>query len=261
MTAHSQNPQEIPAQHADPEAQVEKMFEYGYRKSNYGPDELVTDAHGNPISVTDAMMTAREAAETPTTTPHLCYYSPRIPGNTGSAIRLCAVTGTILHLVEPLGFNLRDTKLRRAGLDYHDMAHVVLHPNFEDLVESMPNSRIIAFTAHATKLYTEVEYKPTDILLFGPEPGNIPDPMDIMAGPHVAEQVRLPMRPSLRSLNLTNCASMPSTKHGASSVSTAASDHAARANPDLRLGLQNETCTANMNAGTVFEYHARVCAS
>ena len=145
------------------EAKVEKMFEYGYRKSNYGPDELVTDAHGNPISV---------------------------------------------HLVEPLGFNLRDTKLRRAGLDYHDMAHVVLHPNFENLVESMPNSRIIAFTAHATKLYTDIEYKPTDILLFGPEPGNIPDPMDIMAGPHVAEQVRLPMRPSLRSLNLTNCASI-----------------------------------------------------
>ena len=75
-------------------------------------------------------------------------------------------------------------------------------------MESMPDSRIIAFTAHATKLYTDIEYKPTDILLFGPEPGNIPDPMDIMAGPHVAEQVRLPMRPSLRSLNLTNCASI-----------------------------------------------------
>ena len=148
------------------EAKVEKMFEYGYRKSNYGPDELVTDAHGNPISVVDAMLSAEKAAATETVTPHLCYYSPRIPGNTGSAIRLCAVTGTILHLVEPLGFNLRDTKLRRAGLDYHDMAHVVLHPNFDNLVESMPNSRIIAFTAHATKLYTEVEYKPTDILLF-----------------------------------------------------------------------------------------------
>ena len=173
----------------NPETKVEKMFEYGYRKSNYGPDELVTDAHGNPISVVDAMLSAEKAA-------------------TGSAIRLCAVTGTILHLVEPLGFNLRDTKLRRAGLDYHDMAHVVLHPNFDNLVESMPNSRIIAFTAHATKLYTEVEYKPTDILLFGPEPGDIPDPMDIMEGPHVAEQVRLPMRPSLRSLNLTNCASI-----------------------------------------------------
>ena len=166
------------------EAKVEKMFEYGYRKSNYGPDELVTDAHGNPISVVDAMLSAEDAAKAETSTPHLCYYSPRIPGNTGSAIRLCAVTGTILHLVEPLGFNLRDTKLRRAGLDYHDMAHVVLHPNFENLVESMPNSRIIAFTAHATKLYTDIEYKPTDILLFGPEPGNIPDPMDIMAGPH-----------------------------------------------------------------------------
>ena len=152
------------------EAKVEKMFEYGYRKSNYGPDELVTDAHGNPISVIDAMLSAEDAAKAETSTPHLCYYSPRIPGNTGSAIRLCAVTGTILHLVEPLGFNLRDTKLR--------------------------------------KLYTDIEYKPTDILLFGPEPGNIPDPMDIMAGPHVAEQVRLPMRPSLRSLNLTNCASI-----------------------------------------------------
>ena len=163
----------------NPETKVEKMFEYGYRKSNYGPDELVTDAHGNPISVVDAMLSAEKAATTETVTPHLCYYSPRIPGNTGSAIRLCAVTGTILHLVEPLGFNLRDTKLRRAGLDYHDMAHVVLHPNFDNLVESMPNSRIIAFTAHATKLYTEVEYKPTDILLFGPEPGDIPDPMDI----------------------------------------------------------------------------------
>ena len=153
------------------EAKVEKMFEYGYRKSNYGPDELVTDAHGNPISVIDAMLSAEDAAKAETSTPHLCYYSPRIPGNTGSAIRLCAVTGTILHLVEPLGFNLRDTKLRRAGLDYHDMAHVVLHPNFENLVESMPNSRIIAFTAHATKLYTDIEYKPTDILLFGPGAG------------------------------------------------------------------------------------------
>ena len=86
--------------------------------------------HRNPISVVDAMLSAKDAAKAETSTPHLCYYSPRIPGNTGSAIRLCAVTGTILHLVEPLGFNLRDTKLRRAGLDYHDMAHAALHPNF-----------------------------------------------------------------------------------------------------------------------------------
>ncbi|MFT8357139.1 MAG: tRNA (cytidine(34)-2'-O)-methyltransferase [Bifidobacterium aquikefiri] len=205
MTAEGQT---LNTQAEQPDSSVETMYEYGYRKSNYGPDELVTDAHGNPISVVDAMMKAEDASKQVTVTPHLCFYSPRIPGNTGSAIRLCAVTGTILHLVEPLGFNLQDTKLRRAGLDYHDMAHVVLHPNFESLVKAMPNSRIIAFTANATKLYTDVQYRPTDILMFGPEPGNIPDPMDIMTGPDVAEQVRLPMRPSLRSLNLTNCASI-----------------------------------------------------
>ena len=117
------------------------------------------------------------------------------------------MTGTILHLVEPLGSIFAIPSCVVPGLTIMTWLSV-LHPNFDNLVESMPNSRIIAFTAHATKLYTEVEYKPTDILLFGPEPGDIPDPMDIMAGPHVAEQVRLPMRPSLRSLNLTNCASI-----------------------------------------------------
>lgn len=187
---------------------VSGMFEYGYRKHDYGPDELVTDAHGNPITVAQAMLTSHQATQTKTSTPHLAFFSPRIPGNTGSAIRLCAVTGTILHLIEPLGFNLRDTKLRRAGLDYHDMAHVVIHPDFEEMADSMPHSRIIAFTAHATKLYTDIEYRPDDILLFGPEPGDIPDPLDIMFGPRVAEQVRLPMRPSMRSLNLTNTASI-----------------------------------------------------
>ncbi len=192
----------------DPASRVQSMFEYGYRKSSYGPDELVTDAHGNPISVTEAMLQPQEARLQQTSTPHLCFCSPRIPGNTGSAIRLCAITGSVLHLVEPLGFNLKDTKLRRAGLDYHDMTHVVIHPDFDNLIESMPDSRIISFTAQATTLYTEVEYRPTDILLFGPEPGDIPDPMDIMAGPHIYQQVRFPMRPSLRSLNLANCASI-----------------------------------------------------
>ncbi len=194
-----------------PESKIQEqtaMFEYGYRKKTYAPDELITDAHGNPITVSDTMLTAIEAQKRVTAVPHLCFYEPRIPGNTGSAIRLCAVTGSILHLVEPLGFDLKDTKLRRAGLDYHDMAHVVIHPSFEAMVEAMPDSRIIAFTAHATKTYTEVEYRPNDILLFGPEPGDIPDPMDMFFGPHVAEQVKLPMRPSLRSLNLTNTASI-----------------------------------------------------
>ena len=88
------------------------------------------------------------------------------------------------------------------------MAHVVLHPNFDNLVESMPTSRIIAFTAHATKLYTEVEYKPTDILLFGPRARRHPLTRWTSWRALMAEQVRLPMRPSLRSLNLTNCASI-----------------------------------------------------
>ena len=118
------------------------------------------------------------------------------------------MTGTILHLVEPLDSicAIRNCAVPDWTTTTWPTWYCTL--NFENLVESMPNSRIIAFTAHATKLYTDIEYKPTDILLFGPEPGNIPDPMDIMAGPHVAEQVRLPMRPSLRSLNLTNCASI-----------------------------------------------------
>ena len=199
-----QNPQNA----QNPETKVEKMFEYGYRKSNYGPDELVTDAHGNPISVVDAMLSAEKAATTETVTPHLCYYSPRIPGNTGSAIRLCAVTGTILHLVEPLGFNLarHQAAPSRPRLPRHGPRGAA--SEFRQPGGVHAHLRIIAFTAHATKLYTEVEYKPTDILLPGPEPGDIPDPMDIMEGPHVAEQVRLPMRPSLRSLNLTNCASI-----------------------------------------------------
>ena len=81
-----------------PVQRVQQMYEYGYRKSNYGPDELVTDAHGNPISVVDAMLSADDAAKKQTHTPHLCFYSPRIPGNTGSAIRLCAVTLSLIHI-------------------------------------------------------------------------------------------------------------------------------------------------------------------
>ena len=81
------------------EAKVEKMIEYGYRKSNYGPDELVTDAHGNPISVVDAMLSAEDAAKAETSTPHLSYYSPLSPSTTGTSSRLLSCTGTSLPLV------------------------------------------------------------------------------------------------------------------------------------------------------------------
>lgn len=182
-------------------------FEYGYRRKDYGPDELITDEHGNPISLKDALPTKEEIKAYKTQIPQICFYSPRIPGNTGSAIRLCAVTGTLLHLIEPLGFDLKDTKLRRAGLDYHDMTHVIIHPSFKEMA-SFCKGRIIAFTASATKFYTDISYRPTDILLFGPEPGDIPDPMEIMNSPRVEERVKIPMLPSRRSLNLASCAAL-----------------------------------------------------
>lgn len=192
----------------NPETKVEKMFEYGYRKSNYGPDELVTDAHGNPISVVDAMLSAEKAATTETVTPHLCYYSPRIPGNTGSAIRLCAVTGTILHLVEPLGFNLRDTKLRRAGLDYHDMAHVVLHPNFDNLVSPCPiraSSRSPHMPPSCTPRWNTS--RPTSCCS-APSPATSPTRWTSWRALMWPNKCDCPCARSLRSLNLTNCASI-----------------------------------------------------
>lgn len=136
---------------------------------------------------------------------HLAYFEPRIPGNTGSAIRLAAGTGATLHLVEPLGFDLSEAKLRRAGLDYHDLAHVVVHPDLEALLAALPG-RVLAFTTQATRWYTDVTYRDDDVLLFGPEPTGLPD--EVLAHPRVTEQVRIPMLPARRSMNLTNAAAV-----------------------------------------------------
>ena len=136
---------------------------------------------------------------------HLVYFEPRIPGNTGSAIRLAAGTGATLHLVEPLGFDLSEAKLKRAGLDYHDLAHVVVHPDLEALLDALPG-RVLAFTTHATRWYTDVAYRDDDVLLFGPEPTGLPD--DVLAHPRITEQVRIPMLAGRRSMNLTNAAAV-----------------------------------------------------
>lgn len=141
-----------------------------------------------------------------TPVPHLAFYEPCIAGNTGNAIRLSALTGSTLHLVEPLGFDLSEPKLKRAGLDYHDLASVVVHPDFAALLSALPESRVFAFTTQATKGFTDVEYRPDDILLFGPEPTGLPD--DALAHPRITEQIRIPMVPGRRSLNLTNSASI-----------------------------------------------------
>jgi tRNA (cytidine/uridine-2'-O-)-methyltransferase len=137
---------------------------------------------------------------------HVVYYEPRIPGNTGSAIRLAAVTGARLHLVEPLGFDLSEAKLKRAGLDYHDLAVMDVHPSFDAALDALPGARVFAFTAHATTSYTDVDYRPGDVLLFGPEPTGLPD--EALDHPRVTDRVKIPMLPGRRSLNLTNAASI-----------------------------------------------------
>ena len=136
----------------------------------------------------------------------IVFFSPRIPQNTGSAIRLSAVTGAELHLVEPLGFDLSEPKLRRAGLDYHDLAHVVVHPNLAELWQAMPSARVFAFTTRATRRFTDVAYRTDDLLMFGPEPTGLPD--DVLADARITDQVRIPMIAGRRSLNLANSAAL-----------------------------------------------------
>ena len=136
----------------------------------------------------------------------ILFYSPEIPGNTGNAIRLAAVTGAELHLVEPLGFDFSDAKLRRAGLDYHDLARVTVHRDLDAAWESLAPGRMFAFTSDGERLYTDVDYLPDDGLLFGPESVGLP--AEVKSDPRVTARVRLPMQPSRRSLNLANSASI-----------------------------------------------------
>ncbi len=138
--------------------------------------------------------------------PVIAFFEPRIPQNTGNAIRLSAVAGAPLHLIEPLGFDLSEPKLRRAGLDYHDLANVVVHPDLDSAVAAWGDARVLAFTTHATQRFTDVEYRDDDVLLFGPEPTGLPD--EVLAHPAISAQLRIPMLPQRRSLNLTSSASI-----------------------------------------------------
>lgn len=136
----------------------------------------------------------------------LMFYSPRIAPNTGNAIRMVAATGCELHLVEPLGFELSEPKLRRAGLDYHDLASVTVHPDLDTAWEAIMPTRVYAFTAHATTSFAEVAYQPGDVLMFGPEPTGLDDAT--LADPHITSRVRIPMLADRRSLNLSNAAAV-----------------------------------------------------
>ncbi len=136
------------------------------------------------------------------------FLEPCIPPNTGNAIRMVAGTGATLHLVEPLGFDLSAPQLKRAGLDYHDLASVVVHPDLGSALSSsaLVSSRVFAFTAHATRWFTDIEFEPDDVLLFGPEPTGLSD--EVLGDPRITEQLRIPMVAGRRSLNLSNSAAV-----------------------------------------------------
>jgi tRNA (cytidine/uridine-2'-O-)-methyltransferase len=134
------------------------------------------------------------------------FFSPRIAPNTGNAIRMVAATGCELHLVEPLGFELSEPKLRRAGLDYHDLASVTVHPSLTAAWDAIEPTRVHAFTAHASASFADVTYQPGDVLMFGPEPTGLD--ADTLADPHITSRVRIPMLAGRRSLNLSNAAAV-----------------------------------------------------
>ena len=133
---------------------------------------------------------------------HVILYQPEIPPNTGNIIRLCANTGAHLHLVGPLGFQLDNTRVRRAGLDYAELAHVRQYVNWESFKEEQAGMRIWAFSTRGNKQYNDAGIQTGDGLLFGPETRGLPD--SVLAEVGCDHCLRLPMADASRSLNLSN---------------------------------------------------------
>jgi tRNA (cytidine/uridine-2'-O-)-methyltransferase len=128
--------------------------------------------------------------------------TPEIPPNAGNVIRLAANTGSRLHLVEPLGFQMEDRQLRRAGLDYHELATVRVHPDWDSCRAELANRRLFALTTRGTRCYTGARFEHGDAFVFGPETRGLPEALLAQFAPE--RQLRLPMRPGNRSLNLSN---------------------------------------------------------
>ena len=133
---------------------------------------------------------------------HVVLYEPEIPPNTGNVIRLCANTGSELHLVRPLGFRLEDRELKRAGLDYHEYARVRVHENWDECQIALSAHRSFAFSTLAARRFTDTAFTPGDVLLFGSETRGLP--AAVLAGFAPDRQLRLPMLPVSRSINLSN---------------------------------------------------------
>ena len=133
---------------------------------------------------------------------HIVLYEPEIPSNTGNIIRLCANAGTQLHLIKPLGFELDDKKLRRAGLDYHEWVAVKEHSSLSAFIEAVKPERIFALTTKGKQIVSEVAFQAQDAFLFGPETRGLPE--NILADIGVNRCLYLPMQAESRSLNLSN---------------------------------------------------------
>ncbi len=137
---------------------------------------------------------------------HIVLFEPEIPPNTGNIIRLCANSGSTLHLIHPLGFTLEEKRLRRAGLDYREWAGVREHADLAAFTSACRPARLFACTTRATRCYADVTYAAGDALLFGPETRGLP--RSLLDGLPPERRIRIPMRPESRSMNLSNAASV-----------------------------------------------------
>jgi tRNA (cytidine/uridine-2'-O-)-methyltransferase len=133
---------------------------------------------------------------------NVILYQPEIPPNTGNVIRLCANTGSQLHLIRPLGFTLEDKQLIRAGLDYHEFATLRVHDSLEDCLASLGETRVFALTTKGATPFHRVEYRRGDAFVFGPESRGLP--AEVLERFDAGHRLRLPMLPDNRSLNLSN---------------------------------------------------------
>jgi tRNA (cytidine/uridine-2'-O-)-methyltransferase len=133
---------------------------------------------------------------------HIALYEPEIPPNTGNIMRLCANTGSTLHLIHPLGFNLDEKKLRRAGMDYRDLAVIKEHQDFPAFLNSMGDATIYALTTKGSIAHSEARFTSGDVLLFGPETRGLPD--EVLQSLDNKHRLRIPMLADRRSLNLSN---------------------------------------------------------
>ncbi len=132
----------------------------------------------------------------------VALYEPEIPPNTGNVIRLCANTGARLHLIRPLGFDISDRRLRRAGLDYHERARMAVHDNLNDCLLAVNPARVFAFSTRAGRNSFEVAFAPDDLLLFGPETRGLPE--EVLHALPPDQRLRIPMVGTSRSVNLSN---------------------------------------------------------